>query len=77
MALTDKENARVKELTTDAADNKYRRFLNQWEMDFMNSLTGRYEKYGGGLLMSDKQWDCLNKIEVKMYKPEERGKYNR
>lgn len=36
--------------------------LNAWEADFIGKLRPRYEQYGAGVRMSDKQMEILRKI---------------
>lgn len=33
-----------------------------WEMEFVSDLYGKYEKYGDGMFLSDKQRETLEKI---------------
>lgn len=67
---SDKLFAAIKEICTDTATQKYRRYLNQWEVDFVETLAGRIDKYGSKAFISKKQAEVLGKIELKMYNPD-------
>jgi hypothetical protein len=36
--------------------------LNDWERGFMKDMTARFEKYGKGTYVSDKQWGAIKRI---------------
>ena len=55
---------RIEEILNDAEDSHR---LNDWEIEFCDSLRGAAETYGADMIVSERQWQVIDRIERKLY----------
>lgn len=64
MSLDGQAFAELQELLDDAASCSR---LSNWEQEFLDSMRDRVERYGVNVLVSDKQWAVIERIQAKIY----------
>lgn len=63
--ITEKESMHIDEILTDAAAHPGR--LTAWENSFLANLRDGHNILGTRMVISEKQWDVIAKIERKLY----------
>lgn len=64
MSLSEVQLKTVQDILSDAQDNM--ESLTEWEQQFVEDMIDKLEEYGEDLVVSDKQWEILNRIEMKV-----------
>lgn len=62
MSLTKDQEKALKDILSAAQISTN---LSEWEQQFIDDMTDKYEEYGEDLRLSDKQWEILHRIETK------------
>lgn len=62
--MTEKEYARFDWLLTKIQEDLSG--LTEWEVGFVNDMTDQLEKYGKKMIVSERQWDVLERIADKV-----------
>jgi hypothetical protein len=71
---TDEAGERADELEAllDAAERaEAAGYLDTWFREFTNDMRARYERWGVSTFVSERQWECLNRLRAKL----ERGDF--
>lgn len=64
MSLSEVQLKTVQDILSEAQDNMDN--LTEWEQQFVDDMTEKLEEFGEDLVVSDKQWEILNRIEMKV-----------
>jgi len=65
MSLSLEQHQELTEFLTDMEVHAHR--LNEWEINFINNMRSKFQKYGADSLMSEKQWEAVRRIQNKIY----------
>ena len=57
---------RLETILEASAQSRDAELLSEWEVEFSNDMRERFEKYDDHMYVSEKQWGCLDRLEVKL-----------